>query len=144
MEKIVYKVSDFTDFAGQTRQVVMAAVSGGCEIEVFGGDSFLTPSDIIIKEVRLGVAVQNPSDVHLIPNVERAKIIAAGKARKDKSCFGKLYSTDKGFINNKLVDAFLEQEMEYFKQNPGKYLKGYNNDKALFEKSAELYFQKFA
>ena len=69
--------------------------------------------------------------------------IAEGKARKEKSRVGTLLSTSKGMINTKVVEALLEQELEYFKQNPGVYIKGYNRDKELFSKSPELYYKKF-
>lgn len=146
MERIVYKVDYFTDFTGDKRQVIMAAVSSEKDIlaieDITSENNFSHwfNEDQIVKEVRLGVSVQNPRDEN---NVELGKIIAAGKARKDKSCFGKLFSTDKGFINHKLIDAFLDQEMEYFKQNPGKYIKGYNKDKELYEYDPVLYSYKF-
>ena len=54
-----------------------------------------------------------------MPNVELSKIIAEGKAIKEKSCIGKLYSTEKGFINGTVVQALLDQELAFFKQNPG-------------------------
>jgi hypothetical protein len=33
--------------------------------------------------------------------------------------------------------------MEYFKQNPGRYLAGYDKDKKLFETNPEEYKKKF-
>lgn len=143
MERIVFKIDFFTDFTGKIRQVVMAAVSNEKKLTAFMYDQnterFTT--DFIIKEASLGISVQNPSDN--VVNPELGKIIAVGKAKKEKSCFGKLMSTDKGFINHKLVEAWLDQEMEYFKQNPGKYIAGYNKDRELFEKDPNLYFKKF-
>lgn len=142
MEKIVYKIDSFEDFTGTQRQVIMAAVSQEVRGNAFTATSTDFTGTSIIKEVRLGVSVQSPSDIE-VPNEELGKIIAVGKAKKEKSCFGKLFSTDKGFINHKLIDAFLSQEMDYFKQNPGKYIKGYNRDKELFDKNYDLYFAKF-
>lgn len=128
MKKVVYNVDKFTDFAGKVREVVLCAVS--TDEMGFG------------KELRLGVSVQNPHDN--IVNTELAKTIALGKAMKDKSCAGILMVIlNDGMINAKVVDALLEQEMEYFKTNPGKYIKGYNKDKELFKTNPDLYAKKF-
>ena len=124
MEKVVYKVGEFTDFSGKRRQYIFAAVSvNSSDLVDFGSEK--DPE----KEVRLGLAIQKDGDVR---NEELGKKIAYGKAMKDKSCIGKIYSTNKGMINYKLVNALLEQEAEYFENNPGRYIAGY--DRAL-EKS---------
>ena len=143
MERIVYKTDFFTDFAGKIRQVIMAAVSNEKNAVAFSYNENTEKgeSNLFVKEVSLGISVQNPSDGMINP--ELGKLIAAGKAKKQKSCFGKLISTDKGFINHTLVAAWLDQEMEYFKQNPGKYIAGYNKDRELYETNPELYFKKF-
>jgi len=140
--KKVFKLGSFIDFAGQERQVTFAAVSQ--ELKECVGATFneeiMQNFNWLVKEVRLGVAVQSPKD--LVPNVELSKIIAEGKAIKEKSCIGKLYSTEKGFINGTVVQALLDQELAFFKQNPGKYIKGYNKDKALFESDEDAYYNK--
>ena len=68
--------------------------------------------------------------------------IALGKAKKDKSCIGKIYSTCKGFINFPMVNSVLDQELHYFQSNPGRYIKGYDKDKVLFETNPNKYFEK--
>ena len=140
--KKVFKLGSFIDFAGLERQVTFAAVSQ--ELKECVGATFneeiMQNFNWLVKEVRLGVAVQSPKD--LVPNVELSKIIAEGKAIKEKSCIGKLYSTEKGFINGTVVQALLDQELAFFKQNPGKYIKGYNKDKALFESDEDAYYNK--
>ena len=164
MEKVVYKVGKFTDFAGFEREVVLCAVSQSFEGETKGSSwvenyengyitNFIygrvsstlpvykqTPSDNLTKVLRLGISVQNPMDK---PNTELGKTIALGKAKKDKSCFGKIYSTKSGFINQKMVEALLEQELEYFQNSPQVYIKGYNKDKELFEKNPNSYYEKY-
>lgn len=130
--KVVFALGSFTDYAGEEREVVMAAVSSEIEGEVTSTpiDSFVVSQEEIVKELRLGVSVRRPNDVN---DIELAKTIAVGKAMKDKSCAGKMFVTNKGFINTYVVSAFLEQEMEYFKNNPGKYLAGYDKDKKNWE-----------
>lgn len=145
MEKVVYKVGKFTDYAGNQREVIFAAVSidltkKSREVLIKidesneGVDIFDVEFELIPKELRLGVAVQNIGDV---ANTELGKKIAYGKAMKEKSCFSKMYVTDKGLINKTVVDAILEQEFQYFQSNPGKYLKGYNHSKELYLKPKE-------
>ncbi len=122
-EKVVYKVDNFVDFRGETRQFIFAAVS----VNTVETITITDDDDIeqMQKVVRLGVSVQKSGD---ILDTELGKKIAYGKAMKDKSCVGKLYATDKGMINSRLVEALLEQEAEYFKNRPGKYLAGYDKD----------------
>lgn len=139
--KKVFKIDSFVDFSGKSRQVIMAAISQ----EIINDSYYIinydqATAELFPKVLRLGVAVQNPKDE--VVNTELGKVIAEGKALKDKSCIGKLYSTDKGFINNLVVNALLDQEMDFFKQNPGKYIKGYNKDKELYTKYPILYLEK--
>lgn len=130
MERTSYKIDKFIDFAGFEREFVMCAVSTD-QISYFGE-----------KHLRLGISVQNPRDV--VVNTELSKVIAKGKALKDKSCIGSIkVEWNDGMINNRVVNALLEQESEYFKMNPGKYLAGYNKDKELFLKDSKLYISKF-
>lgn len=142
MKKVVFEVGEFLDFTGKKRQVIFSAVSLDCEdadVTVWDDNGEMT-NEAVPKVVRIGVSVQSPKDP--IPNEILGKIIAEGKALKEKTCFGKIYSTDKGFINGTMVNALLKQEMDYFKQNPGKYIAGYNKDKDLFKQDPESYFNK--
>lgn len=119
-------ISDtFTDFAGLKRIFTICAISE--EIDSLG-----------YKGLQLGISVQNPLDSH---NAELSKKIAEGKAIKKP--FGKLVSDNTGFINSKVVNALLEQECEYFKNNPGKYIAGYNKDLKLYQSNPEKYLEKF-
>ena len=163
MEKVVYKVGKFIDFAGYEREVVLCAVSQECYKNIGASSSIggwsvygLTSTDNFIKisstknipeasekVLRLGIAIQSPQDSIKAPNTELAKRIALGKAKNDRSCIGKLYSTKSGFINQKMVEALLEQELEYFKNAPHLYIKGYEKDKKLFNSSPSTYYSKF-
>lgn len=142
MEKVVYKIGSFVDFAGLTRQVVFAAVTVNKDAIIVDEDNEDEHEfDFSEKHLALGVSVQNPSDIKV--NTELGKTIALGKAKKDRSCIGKIYATNKGMINQPMVEALLEQELKYFQSNPGVYLKGYNKDKELFQKNAQAYLNKY-
>lgn len=129
--KVIFIVDNFTDFENNTREVIMAAVSSEIDGVVTSAplDELVISEDEIVKEVRLGISVRRGEDEF---DIEKGKQIAMGKALKEKSCFGKIFVTDKGFINNAVVEAFLRQEMAFFKQNPGKYLAGYDRNKKAY------------
>ena len=123
MEKVVFKLGKFTDFRGEIREVIFCAVSQdliGNYVYVSGAYSEIS------KVLRIGVSIRNSEDEF---DEELGKIIALGKAKKDKTCVGKLYSTNKGMINTLMIDGLLEQELNYFQNNPGKYIKGYDQQK---------------
>jgi hypothetical protein len=119
-DRVIFKTGEFTDFNGLVRQVIFCAISTECEVLI---DSWDEPfAEHVNKKLLLGVAVQNANDV---PNIELGKIIAEGKARKQKSRVGTIFSTTKGMINSKVVEALLEQELDHFKQSPQSYIRGY-------------------
>lgn len=127
IKRTAYKVDEFTDYAGNTRKFVIAAVSLIPEEDDYYGialDEYGSLADIPVNKVlSLGVAVCRPNDEF---NEEIGIKIATGKAIKSES--HRIYSVDEGLINNTMVEALLKQECEYFKSNPGRYLKGYDKD----------------
>ena len=144
--KVVYRFGEFTDFAGNVRKFVVAALSellpDGEEVFTpnrhyttdtqFGvvqvsGDGNVEIHDTVLKRVSLGFAVCSPEDEY---NEELGKTIALGKA--EKRPVGVMYATKTGMINTSLVDALLDQEVEYFKNNPGAVLAGYNKAKEAY------------
>lgn len=132
MNKVQYISSTFTDFTGQERHFIMAAVSiidGLAYVDMSEAENFLdTP-----KCVSIGVSVCLPFDNF---DEELGKKIAYGKAMK--STEHRLYATDEGLINTVMISGLLEQESEYFKKYPGRYLKGYDAYKARYEREARI------
>lgn len=134
MCKVLYKIDKFTDYAGNEREFVLAAVSieeaRECDIPFADfPEGMKADADSIssIKTLSLGIAVRRPNDKY---NEEIAKKIAYGKAIARRT--HALMSTDSGIINTAVVNAVLEQEAEYFKRNPGRYLAGYDKDCAIY------------
>lgn len=127
MKKVEYIVDSFVDYAGKERKFVMAAVSMRNEycIDI--------KEDEGTKILSIGVSVCRPSDKF---NEALGKRIAEGKAIKYRD--HALYAVDAGLINDKMVKALLEQEAEYFKVNPGRYLAGYDKDAQKYKKSVEF------
>lgn len=126
-ERIAYLVDSFVDANGDERHFVVAAVS-----EVFTDDD--EPSYVadlygneiceVVKGLKLGFSICNPTDTF---NEEMGITIAVGRARKNAEYA--LVASSHGYINTKLVQAFLEQEAEYFKHNPEYQIKGYKHKK---------------
>lgn len=141
-ERIETLVDQFVDANGDTRHFVIAAISTvlpstfgeicpdvddeedrNAEVshEVVAFTEWDSETvDVVVKGLKIGFAICNPCDTF---NEELGKTIAIGRARKNASCA--LYATEPGFINTKLVRAFLEQEAEYFKHNPESRIAGY-------------------
>lgn len=132
MERVEYIVDSFKDFTGKERQFVMAAVSIYNETDVFVEENDV-PVDNDAKVLSIGVSVCRPNDEF---NETIGKVIAKGKATKHRD--HALYATDAGLINETMVKALLQQEVRYFKTNPGRYLAGYDSDAEKFRRRAEI------
>lgn len=135
MKKVEYIVDSFKDFTGAERKFVMAAVSlhGGPDVYI-EEDNDIIENDM--KVLSIGVAVCRPDDEF---KESLGKTIAEGKATKYRN--HALYAVDAGLINETMVKALLQQEAEYFKVNPGRYLAGYDKDaeKYRISKNIESY-----
>ena len=86
-----------------------------------------------MKVLSIGVSVCRPDDEF---NETLGKTIAEGKATKYRN--HALYAVDAGLINETMVKALLQQEAEYFKVNPGRYLAGYDRDAEKYRRSERI------
>lgn len=132
MKKVEYIVDSFVDYTGIERKFVMAAVSIHNEYCV----DIKEDEDTVLNDhkiLSIGVSVCRPTDEF---NEALGKRIAEGKATKYRD--HALYAVDAGLINDKMVKALLEQEAEYFKVNPGRYLAGYDKDAQKYQKGVEI------
>lgn len=132
MNKVQYITGTFTDFKGQERKFVMAAVSVVDETAYVDSQHLRDLLDTP-KYITVGVSVCLPFDEF---NEELGKKIAYGKALK--STEHRLYATHSGLINTGLVTGLLNQEAERFKIDPGCYLKGYNDYKAKYMRASRI------
>ena len=146
-ERIVYKSDSFTDYEGKDHKIIMAAVSRPVNdiIVTTGGKnengvSFcnLSKSKCIKKVLSIGVAICSPED-KFDENIGMK--IAYAKAISDK-CLIKLYVLSPGMINTQMVDALINQEISYIKNNPQTCIKGYRDsyNKYLKEKENKRIF----
>lgn len=136
MKQYIELIKDsFVDFAGKTHYFIIAAVS-----EVLDTTAFVVIPDgmavstvgSVTKGIRLGVSICNPTDEF------DEKIGALKATARAKNAPFSLFASDKGQINTTVVRALLEQEAEYLKNNPEKYIKGYADSKARFMKKQEM------
>lgn len=144
--KVEYRKGAFVDFSGRTREYIIAAVSellpNAADVTGPGkhyetpvqyrvtelcGDGHVDIGSQVIKRVSIGFAVCSPDDVF---DENLGKEIALGKALKRPA--GEMYATKAGMINTSLVEALISQEMEYFENNPGSVLAGYDKAKDAF------------
>lgn len=132
MRRTEYKIDSFTDYTGKERKFIMAAVS-------MMDDNFVSIKedghhiDTDNKILSIGISVCRPNDEF---DEVIGKRISEGKAIKYRS--HAIYTTDSGLINEIMVKALLEQEAEYFKVNPGRYLAGYNKDAIKYRESERI------
>lgn len=121
-ERIETFVGKFIDDYGDERNFVMAAISA-----VLDGDDpcYITDEDgyyeqDLVKGVKIGYSICNPIDEF---DEDLGVTIAVGRARKNSEWA--LLATQPGYINSKVVQAFLEQEANYLAENPERYIAGY-------------------
>lgn len=126
-ERIEYLVDSFIDSNNEKRHFVIAAVSEVFDLSdepaaVIDDEGYETQE--VVKGLKLGFSICNPSDIF---DEKLGITIAIGRARKNADYA--LLATKLGYINTKLVKAFLEQEAEYFKNNPETRIAGYTRKK---------------
>lgn len=136
--RVVFRNGMFTDYKGNQRQYIVAAVSertddcyGIPATVVCGG---MKP-DIIetrdaVKKLTLGFAICSPEDKW---DEELGKTIALGKAVKRPARV--MWVSHAGMINTDVVNALVEQEMKFFENNPGCVIAGYDEAKRKYEQS---------
>lgn len=132
MKRVEYIVDSFKDYTGTERQFVMAAVSIHAELDVTIEENY-DCVDTDDKVLSIGIAVCRPGDDFC---EDLGKKIAEGKAIKYRK--HALYATDAGLINETMVKALLQQEADYFKVNPGRYLAGYDKDAEKYRTSSRI------
>lgn len=127
----VYQTDSFVDFEGKEHKIVACALSQSpsspfLKVGWVNEDDCLDDTDAlyhnIYRMVTIGIAICNPDDEY---NEEAGKRIARNKAANIEN-LPRIYATDKGIITKELVDAFLKQQIRFFKENPGTLIPGYD------------------
>lgn len=121
----------FVDYAGKTHHFIIAAVSKDLT-HVAMDINHLDQTNAIPKGVSLGISICNPED-----KFDEQIGVCKAVGRADNAEIS-LYATNKGYINTTLVRAFLQQEAEYLKNNPEKYIAGYWEAKERYLKKKSM------
>lgn len=130
--RVVYREGMFTDFKGNNRQYIIAAVSEKTQnaegissmvIEEGTKPDQLFMSDAV-KRLSLGFAICSPEDKW---DPILGQTIALGKAVKRPARV--MWVSHAGMINTDVVNALIEQEMKFFENNPGSVIAGYDEAK---------------
>lgn len=129
-EKIVTVTSEFIDYKGLTHKFIIAAVSQPIDarVNIYDEDGNIDDYADVQKVIKLGVAVCNPDDEF---NEEKGKMIAINKARN--SVDYAMFAVLPGMINTAVVNALVNQEVIFIKENPGRVIPGYIDEKIKFE-----------
>lgn len=145
MKEIVnYRKGQFTDYVGNVHHFVVAAVSTTkpCDPD---SDLYLTEYDNaygdlidgepINKALLIGIAICNPRDEF---DEEKGKKIAYNKAVNVKSLHHPaIYTTRPGYINTAVVEAVLDNIVNYIGKDPGSVIPGYNDAEKKHAKKIE-------
>lgn len=138
--RVIYHNGIFTDYKGNQRQYIVAAVSEHTE-NADGVYSMVlekgkNPDEILysdaVKKLTLGFAICSPEDQW---NEELGKTIALGKAIKRPARI--MWVSHAGMINTDVVNALVEQEMKFFENNPGSIIAGYDEAKRKYNQSTK-------
>ena len=138
-----FLIDSFIDFKGIEHKVVICALTQTPEsndydlmVSWVNDHNEVDMEDEIYSVVKrclsIGIAICNPNDDF---NEELGKKIALSKAENNIPV---LVSTEIGVMNKILVNAYLKQEMEFLKKNPGKFIKGYAESEKKFLEMREL------
>lgn len=136
----IYVVDSFTDFAGKEHKLVACALSQSPNNESHSlrlgwadSNNVLDSEDKlyydVYRMVTLGIAICNPSDTF---DLEAGKRIAYNKAARIEG-LPRLYATGKGVITQQLVDTFIQQQIQFVKENPASLIPGYKEAEAAYK-----------
>lgn len=133
--RIEYRIGEFTDFAGRPRKYIVAAVSElvNCGLVTTMTDDVKLTMEEVVKKLSLGFSICDPNDEW---NEELGKRIALGKAIKRPTRV--MYASHAGMINTEVVNALINQEMEFLEKNPETVFKGYETAKKKWLDSQEI------
>lgn len=124
----------FIDYSGKEHHFVIAAITTPFEDEGTGypvvyGDG---TANVLVKKITLGVSICNPEDTF---NEKTGVMRALGRAKQSDPV---LYAVDGDVITNFLVDSLLAQEAKFLKNNPGLFIRGYNEAKERYLKNNKM------
>ena len=120
-------VTDFVDFKGDTHKITAVAYDSLTGNEFWHGD-------LTRKAVAFGISIQSPQDEY----VEAIGINRAAKGIEKKISEGQfvpeITSNYVAGIDDDVLEFYLTRELDYVTNNINIFIKGYNQEKAKYEK----------
>lgn len=142
-EVVNYRKGEFVDYNGETHHFIVAAVSttdvvmnGSLWLTLYDGNTgHPIDAEEMTKGLFIGVSVCNPKDEF---DEEKGKMIAYNKATNAKNLHHPaMFTTRPGYINTEVVEALLNNIVNYIKKDPGSVIAGYDEAKKKFLKKAK-------
>lgn len=142
-EVVNYRKGEFVDYNGETHHFIVAAVSttdvvmnGSLWLTLYDGNTgHPVDAEEMTKGLFIGVSVCNPKDEF---DEEKGKMIAYNKATNAKNLHHPaMFTTRPGYINTEVVEALLNNIVNYIKKDPGSVIAGYDEAKKKFLKKAK-------
>ena len=118
-----YLVDSFIDYKGDERKFVACALSHTPVITHSIQNE--NKSIKINRMITIGISVCHVDDKF---DLELGKKIAFSKAKHNEG-IATLYVPTEDMISSDLAEAFLKQQVKFFKENPEMIIKGYNSAK---------------
>lgn len=118
-----YLIDSFIDYKGDERKFVACALSHTPTVTHFIQNE--SQSVKVNRMITVGIAVCHASDQF---DLELGKKIAFSKAKHNEGV-ATLYVPTEDMISSDLAEAFLKQQVKFFKENPEIIIKGYNSAK---------------
>ena len=141
-EVVTYGKGEFVDYLGETHPFIVAAVST-TNVTNEGETLWLSLYDEygpldeepLNKALFIGIAVCNPKDEF---DEEKGKTIAYNKAVNAKNLHHPaMFTTRPGYINTDVVNALVDNIINYVKKDPGSVIAGYDFAKKKYLKKIE-------
>lgn len=133
---INYVIDSFINYKGKEQKFILCCLTKEPDVVIVDKEDYETYQSCFIKyvdsystfrQLHLGISFCNSCDEF---NEELGKKIALGKA---EISIPKLVATEPGIINKALVDALIKQEITFIKNNPGKFIAGYDEKKSKYD-----------
>lgn len=139
INKVLDVVDEFIDYEGLTHKFVIVAAKhnikedGDYPMVMYPVSEDSVEGDIYLKTgVSIGVSICNPVDIFN----ERVGLKVALARAENSDCV--LFSQYPGQLGDSVIEAYLHQEAEYIKNNPGKFIKGYKEKELRYDKRMEM------
>ena len=131
-EFVTYKSDSFTDFKGVVHHFTVCTISKRADGEFTEYEDELEKYFEFSKVLSFGVAICNPLDQY---DQKRGESMAYHRALEGNF---KIVTTRPGIINQKTVDALMNDYIEFIKRDPGSIIKGYEESRKKWNRKQEL------